>query len=136
MGYNGKPIRCKTCYSVLHLKGDCPHNNEQTIHVEPVDHNSKSEDIVLFTGPEQNEMCLLTAESKNAAVLDSACTLTVAVINCINCFMGSLSDSKRQKVTRRQGKRVFRFGGEETKKSFERNRYTMSYRWKKCYYSN
>ena len=64
----GKPI--------LHLQKDCPYNYENLGRVYLTE--ELSEDINLFTGSIKQEMSLLTYETRDAAVLDSARTSTVA----------------------------------------------------------
>ena len=38
IGLNGKPIKCRTCESILHLMRHCPHQNE-----------NENENFTLFT---------------------------------------------------------------------------------------
>ena len=56
------------------------------------------ENEVLFTDNKPQETPILLAESANSAVLDSACTSTVAGETWINCYMDSLDHSIREKL--------------------------------------
>lgn len=114
LGNDGRPLRCTSCDSVRHFMKDCPHsyeNSEKAYEVE--------EDVVLFTGANPNELCLLASEARNSAVLDSACTSNVAGRNWMNCYFDSMSPESQAKVKRSTPQKVFRFGGGEKKKSVE-----------------
>ena len=110
-------MRCRICDSVLHLQKDCPHSYENLGRVYLTE--ELSADIILFTGSIKQEMCLLTYEARNAAVLDSACTSTVAGTVWVDCFIDSLSDEEKSKVIRRPSSKRFKFGGGEKMRSKE-----------------
>ena len=113
-GYDGKPMRCKICESTMHLVKDCPHKDESVYVAE-----SDSSDIILFTGNQKEEMSLLTKESLYSAVLDSGCSSTVAGKHWMSCYLESLSEDIMKLVKRKPGHKVFKFGGNEIKKSIE-----------------
>lgn len=117
IGFNGKPIKCKVCESIMHLMKDCPYSNSHMPY--PTYEADSSEPVVLFTGGTKNDMCLLTYESRNSAVLDSGCSSTVAGKKWINCYIDSLSEPDKMKITRSPGSKNFKFGGGETKQSIE-----------------
>ena len=117
LGSNGTPIRCRICDSVLHLQKDCPHSYKNLGRVYLTE--ELSEDIILFTGSIKQETCLLTYEARNATVLDSACTSTVAGTVWVDCFIDSLSDEEKSKVIRRPSSKLFKFGGGEKMRSKE-----------------
>ena len=77
-GPDGQPLRCLSCDSVRHLVKQCPHSYENMA-------RQKVEKAVLFTGNKPQETLVLLAESANSAVLDSACTSTVAGEIWMNC---------------------------------------------------
>ena len=118
-GFNGKPLKCKICESVMHLMRDCPHSSRSETSNVYESAQVPQENITLFTGADENAMCLLTYEARNAAVLDSACSSTVAGRNWVKCYLDSLNAEDRLKVERSSGTKIFRFGGGETKKSEE-----------------
>ena len=60
----------------MHLMKDCPYSNSRVPYLTY--ETESSEPVVLFTGGTKNDMCLLTYESRNSAVLDSGCSSTVA----------------------------------------------------------
>ena len=68
------------------------------------------ENEVLFTDNKPQETPILLAESANSAVLDSACTSTVAGETWINCYMNSLDPSIRDKVVEQPSDTLFKFG--------------------------
>ena len=116
IGFNGKPMRCRICDSVCHLMRYCPHNErnkEQKAYV------ADAEDIVLYTGHVREDLCLLVKEAKNSAVLDSACTSTVAGTTWMQCFIDTLSPEARSSIKREAGSKIFKFGGGEICKSIE-----------------
>ena len=82
-GFNGKPLKCKICESILHLIRDCPLKN-----------HPNGENIILYTGTSKTGACLLTSEARNSAVLDSNCTSTVAGKLWNECYLQSLSNDE------------------------------------------
>lgn len=96
---------------------DCPYSNSHMPY--PTYEADSSEPVVLFTGGTKNDMCLLTYESRNSAVLDSGCSSTVAGKKWINCYIDSLSEPDKMKITHSPGSKNFKFGGGETKQSIE-----------------
>ena len=76
IGFNGKPNKCKICKSILLYAKNCLHKR-----------NQEEEDISLYVGPKDDDMCLFTSEARNSAVLDSECTSTVAGQNWVDCYL-------------------------------------------------
>lgn len=109
-GPDGQPLRCLSCDSVRHLVKQCPHSYENMS-------KKKVEKAVLFTGNKPQETLVLLAESANAAVLDSACTSTVAGETWMNCYMDSLDPAVRGKVVEQPSETQFKFGGGTVLKS-------------------
>ena len=103
-GPDGQPLRCLSCDSVRHLMKQCPHSYENLT-------KPNVENGVLFTGNKPQETLILLAESAYSAVLDSACTSTVAGEAWINCYMDSLDPSIRDKVVEQSSDTLFKFGG-------------------------
>ena len=109
-GPDGQPLRCLSCDSVRHLVKQCPHSYENMA-------RQKVEKAVLFTGNKPQETLVLLAESANSAVLDSACTSTVAGEIWMNCYMDSLDPTIRDKVVEQSSDTMFKFGGGTVLKS-------------------
>ena len=109
-GPDGQPLRCLSCDSVRHLVKQCPHSYENMA-------EKKVEKAVLFTGNKPQETFVLLAESANSAVLDSACTSTVAGETWMNCYMDSLDPTIRDKVVEQSSDTMFKFGGGTVLKS-------------------
>ncbi|KAG1681910.1 Retrovirus-related Pol polyprotein from transposon RE2 [Nymphon striatum] len=85
-GPDGLPLRCLSCDSIRHL-------------------------AVLFTGNKSHEALVLLTESANSAVLDSACTSTVAGETWMKCYLDSLDPSIREKIVETPSDTLFKFGG-------------------------
>ena len=109
-GPDGQPLRCLSCDSIRHLVKQCPHSYENMA-------KQKVEKAVLFTSNKPQETLLLLAESANSAVLDSACTSTVAGETWMNCYMDSLEPVIRDKVVEQSSDTMFKFGGGTVLKS-------------------
>ena len=103
-GPDGQPLRCLSCDSIRHLVKQCPHSYENLS-------KKKVENAVLFTGNKPQEALVLLAESANSAVLDSACTSTVAGETWMNCYMDSLDPAIKEKVVEQPSDTQFKFGG-------------------------
>lgn len=103
-GPDGQPLRCLSCDSVRHLMKQCPHSYENMS-------KRSVEKAVLFTGNKVQETLILLNESANSAVLDSACTSTVAGETWMNCYMDSLDLNVRDKVVEQPSDTLFKFGG-------------------------
>ena len=68
----------------------------------------------------------------NAAVLDSACSSTVAGENWINCYLDTLTDDEQRLVKKRPSSTVFRFGGGERLQSNGRVTFPCHLAGKSC----
>ena len=90
IGFNGKPMKCKICESILHFMRDCPHRQNSSV----------EENVTLFTGTDETELCLLGSEARNSAILDSGCTSTVAGAYWVRCFLDNLhhEDAKKSQT--------------------------------------
>ena len=109
-GSDGNILTCLSCGSYRHMLSECPDSWENLSKKE-------SEKAVLYTGSIKCELALLTQESRNCAVLDSACSSTVCGERWMQCFLDSLDEDKLPKVVRSAGGKVFKFGGGETLES-------------------
>ena len=105
----GQITRCSICESTMHYAKDCPHKN-----------NSESEtfyedtyyQIVLFQNDMDNEETLptLVHESLNAAILDCGASKTCCGESWFNCYLESLSDEEKKKVSYSSSNSKFKFG--------------------------
>ena len=78
----------------MHFARYCPHSTKnigKPVTVFESGDVDNMEKAVLFTGGKVDALNILAAESMNAAVLDSACSSTVAGENWINCYLDTLS---------------------------------------------
>ena len=112
----GKIMRCHACESTRHLIRECPHSYENS---KSVNHNEyeQDEEACLFTGQHPDEMFVFYTESRNSAVLDSACSSTVCGKSWLNDYINSLDGYNCEKVKRIDSQKVFRFGGGQRLKS-------------------
>ncbi|KAG1685087.1 Acidic leucine-rich nuclear phosphoprotein 32 family member A [Nymphon striatum] len=62
-------------------------------------------------GNKSHEALVLLTESANSAVLDSACTSTVAGETLMKCYLDSLDPSIREKIVETPSDTLFKFGG-------------------------
>ena len=79
--------------------------------------NITEENGVLFTGYQKPGITQLGKDASNCAVLNCACSLTVCGKNWLRSYSGSLEEEDWKKITHNEGKKVFRFGGEEMLRS-------------------
>ena len=97
-GPDGQPLRCLSCDSVRHSYGNMAKGNIQK--------------ACLFTGNTPQETLILMAESANSAVLDSACTSTVAGQEWMDCYIDSLGSHIKDTVKEQPSDTMFKFGGD------------------------
>ena len=113
-GIDGKPMLCKSCGSYRHLMSSCPDSWENRNRVNIVQ-DSIGNEIVLFTS--KANLGQLSIDARNCAVLDSACSSTVCGNAWLKGYLGSLDTDDQAKVVKREGKKIFKFGGGEQLKS-------------------
>jgi transposase InsO family protein len=118
LGPEGSPLRCKSCDSIRHLLADCPDSYENMRKAETSE--PKPEKAALFTGNVESEMQALTSETMQSAVLDSACSSTVAGEAWMQCYLDSLDPQEFEQVVRTDSDTVFKFGGGSRLKSKEK----------------
>ena len=105
-----------------HFLNACPHsykNASRTQKVNVTDSTAESaiENVVLFTGYNKSDIGQLGEEAINCAVLDTACTSTVCGTRWPQCFLDRLSEKELKSVMKKEGEKLFKFGGGETLKS-------------------
>lgn len=106
-GPDGSPLKCLICESIFHFARMCPDSYENMGRQVKI----KEEEAVLFTGTKTEEMRNLTSESMNAAVLDSACSSTVAGQKWMDCYLDTLSRAELSQVHKQASDTIFKFGG-------------------------
>ena len=102
IGRNGDVKRCFTCNSTQHMNVECPENRKK------VDF-----DVSLFTGNDMDELVLLSRESWDSAILDSACSSTVCGSQWMDDLMKRMNDMLKGHVERTSSNKTFHFGGGE-----------------------
>lgn len=107
VGLDGRPITCRSCGSYRHLVADCPDSWENLNKVNI----TEEEHVVLFTGYKVDAISQLGADARNCAVLDSACSSTVCGEVWLQKYISSLNEEDRVKITKKEGRKVFKFGG-------------------------
>ena len=128
IGRDGKRMTCNSCFSTHHFLSSCPHswetfytsleiaennNRNPNIRVEMAERNnghpnSQNEDhIVLFTGDIQQ----LQKEAFKMAVIDSACSSSVAGEQWLKQYLDYLPAGDRVKVKQDPSGKIFKFGG-------------------------
>lgn len=112
IGSDGKQMLCNSCGSYRHLIASCPDSYENRKNVNVVE-----EEFVLFTGRDKVNLKQFSNDARNCAVLDSACSSTVCGTDWLKGFLGSLDKDDLDKVIKRNGDKIFKFGGGEKLKS-------------------
>ncbi|KAG1673036.1 DNA polymerase epsilon subunit 2 [Nymphon striatum] len=113
LGPDGNPLRCRSCESIRHMLKECPDSYENMA-------KKDTEKAVLFTGNQPDERRVFVTEAMTSAVLDSACTSTVAGEGWTKLYIDSLSPENAAQVTRCESETVFKFGGGRCLKSKEK----------------
>jgi len=93
----------------LHFVKDCPHAYENMEQL----HFTAAEEFALFAGQNNNELTVLLTEAANSAVLDSACSSTIAGKDWVDCFVDSLNNEEKSQVIHKKRNTVFKYGSGE-----------------------
>ena len=104
-------MTCRSFGSFRHLVAKCPDSWENLSKVHITENEHSAEHAVLFTGYHEKEVSQLGTEARNCAVLDSACSSTVCGKTWLHSYLSSLKENDREKVLRREGHKIFKFGG-------------------------
>ena len=110
---NGKISKCIICQSIMHWAGKCPHRNE-SVNISQ-ENNSDSENtdeeinIVLFTENESNNE-IFVAEALKLAVIDIACSKTVAGEDWYNDYINDILKTDKEKLQISKSSTSFKFG--------------------------
>ena len=108
----GKLTRCVICDSKMHWAKHCPHksstkpvNITETVSDEETN-DDEEVNIILMT----NEYEVLINEMEVNAIIDTACTKTVAGEKWFHNYLKCLDDTALNKVETRSSKKTFKFG--------------------------
>ena len=111
LGPNGKPKLCFKCQSEYHLADRCQskgvsgytagkasrQNSEYGMVTTSSDHKFQDYELVMIVDRKE-QLCFMVAEAGLRAVIDSACSKTVAGVDYINRYVNQLSEELRHKV--------------------------------------
>ena len=110
---SGKHMKCAVCESIMHFKRDCPHNQEAYVSTESMnndDRNNNDVQDVWKIEYSQEDKHIFMTETVHAAVLDSACSKTVAGQAWKEMYMSSLPEEEKRKVKVYPSRTTFKFG--------------------------
>ena len=96
---SGHISRCVICDSKMHWASQCPHaQNNTAVHItEEIDNElCEQVELVLIT-EELDKHKIFVAEASKSAVLDTACTKTVAGVTWFNNFVETLTHKDLRK---------------------------------------
>ena len=113
---NGKISRCVICDSKLHWAPKHPHRNDQNVNIledsdsdSAENHSFEEVNIVLITEDLSKSEIFFTEASKSA-VIDTACTKTVAGEQWLSNFMSSLTTRSKNEIKCYPSSTKFKFG--------------------------
>ena len=120
-GMDGKAMLCNYCGSYRHMMINCPDswenmgNRDTKVNIveQTGNYGHGSEQVVLFTGFQQDSLREFTKDAQNCIVLDSACSSNVCGREWMDTYLETLSPNDRSKVVQVPGHKVFKFGGGE-----------------------
>ena len=94
------------CKSIMHFVRDCPHKNSEVYETSQTDQKEVFK-VINFS---QDEKQVLMTEAVHAAVLDSACSKTVAGKAWKEMYLATLSHQEKKEVKIFPSKTSFKFG--------------------------
>ena len=108
---NGKVSKCVICRSKMHWANKCPHRSEQNVNIleDDDDDNIEEINIVLMT-EKLSKTEILVAEASKSAVIDTACTKTIAGEKWFINFKSNLTDDSIKNTEIYQSNTKFKFG--------------------------
>lgn len=142
---NGNVTRCRICESTMHWMSKCPHNpNNRKIkdinHINEIKEEGQAEDIdsdydasesnVLFSGILDNDV--FSVESVGTAIVDTACSRTVAGKEWLTHYMKGLDDKALTKINIQPSNHKFKFGDGRIVKAENKARIPCEIGKKKC----
>ena len=123
---DGRPLTCRICRSIAHFARDCPHREKKKNRDNPSDENHTFVASMSNTNENDNVIECRSADTSaggvalNYMILDTGCPQNVAGSVWTDCFLDSMSDSMRKKVTEQSSSNKFKFGGGRVFKSIKR----------------
>ena len=107
---NGKVSKCVICGSKMHRANKCPHRSEQNVNIlEDDDDNLEEINIVLMT-EKFSKTEIFVAKASKSAVIDTACTKTIAGEKWFTNFKSNLTDDSIKNIEIYQSNTKFKFG--------------------------
>ena len=79
--------------------------------------NAILEQVVLSIDADLEELCFISSQEKNIALVDLACPTTVAGIDWMKNYIKSLPDDRRKAMRFINSDRMYKFGGVERRQS-------------------
>ena len=129
----GKILTCFKCQSEYHMRDRCPKNKQNNdnkndggpsreLNLLTLAGTSTPQDEVVMVTENEEQLCLLVDEAGVRAVVDCACSKTVAGTMFIARYISTLSDEMKQKVEDvdvepGKGRTIYQFGGGEQRAS-------------------
>ena len=82
--------------------------------------NLETDSVILYTGDNKEDFSTLCKESINLSLLDTGCTGNVCGLEWLETVIASFSDEMKKSIKTEEGKKRFKFGGDEILKSLKR----------------
>ena len=101
----GNHKQCGHCQSIMHYFRDCPHRHEAF--------ETSCADVYKIEYSQEDKQILMT-ETIHAAILDSACSKTVAGRSWKEMYLASLPRQEKEKVIMYPSETTFKFGSGDT----------------------
>ena len=124
----GQPTKCRICHSIFHWAKDCQHRTE--LETESVNMTDTADDIadecniILFTNSSKSDLSqseILTMESKNSAIIDTACSRTVCGVKWLERYIDEMNKCGVEfKISESTSCKPFRFGDGNVVNSFKK----------------
>lgn len=109
---SGQRTGCNICCSIYHWANECPHNENNRLEKKP--ETILKLDTVFM---DEEELCFLTNESQNVALLDCGAAKTIVGRHWYEIYENSLSKTEREKLREEDSVSHFKFGDGETVRS-------------------
>lgn len=101
---SGNFMKCNTCESTMHFRRDCPHTEQE--YAMAADGSEQAYKIEIS----QKDKEVFMLETIHSAVLDSACSKTVAGEQWKELYLSSLSEQEKSKIKMYPSNTTFKFG--------------------------
>ena len=129
MNKKGEVSRCDICDSINHWASNCPDAVYYQDCSESSDDSSEdAHQITLFQSNlvMNDQFNIFLSETLNTAVLDSGAPTNVAGKTWTKCYLNSLSEDDKSKVTRSESNKSFKFGSDHVFNSLYKIKFPAS----------